>query len=165
MYAIATLAGLGGAILAPFLTKFTSRTIAIASAVSISFIAKISMLITTGELLYSVAVVAWGFAFGLSLPLIFGLAAAMKRDGSASVAVNGVYVLGVALGPIIATHLYGLGSEPLVTTVMGILGVVTAVAIIVIAVHIERRPGPTETETETKTGIDVGAPRSVKVTS
>jgi len=159
MYAVATLAGLGGAVLAPFLTKLTSRPFAIALAIIISFVAKMSMLLTTGEMLYSTAVVAWGFAFGLSLPLIFGLAAVLKRDGSASVAVNGVYILGVALGPIIATQLYGLGEEPLVAWIMGALGVVSATAIILISVQINRRPSLAEAETE------AGDVDSVKVPS
>ena len=158
MYAVATLAGLGGAVLAPFLTKLTSRPFAIALAIIISFVAKMSMLLTTGEMLYSIAVVAWGFVFGLSLPLIFGLAAVLKRDGSASVAVNGVYILGVALGPIIATQLYGLGEEPLVAWIMGALGVVSATAIILISVQINRRPSLAEAETEAEDVDSVKVP-------
>lgn len=159
MYAIATLAGLGGAVLAPLLTRLTSRATAIASSVIVSFGAKMTMLLSTTEIIYSAAVIVWGFAFGLSLPLILGLAAVLKRDGSASVAVNGVYVLGVALGPIIATQLYGLGDEPLVAGVMGILGLLTAVAIILISVQIERRPSLAEAKSE------VDAVNRVKVTS
>lgn len=155
MYAIATLGGLGGAVLAPFLAKVTSRTIAIAFALVVSFISKMLMLLSTGEVLYAAAVVGWGFAFGMSLPLIFGLAAVLKRDGSASVTVNGVYILGVALGPIIAAQLYDFGSEPLLAVVMGILGVITLIAIVLVAFQIERRPALAEAEAPVET-IDKG---------
>lgn len=158
MYAFATLAGLGGAILAPFLTKLTSRAFSIAAAVILSFVAKMTMLLSTGELMYSLGVIVWGFAFGLSLPLIFGLAAVLKRDGSASVAVNGVYILGVALGPIIATQLYGIGDEPLVAWVMGVLGVVTALAIILISVQVERRPSLAEADVDVAEVDDTKVP-------
>src|SRR5699024_3898591 len=75
MYAFATLAGIGGAALAPAFTKLTNRAIAIATAVIVSFVAKMMMLLSTGEIMYSLGVIIWGFVFGLSLPLIFGLAA------------------------------------------------------------------------------------------
>lgn len=151
MYAIATLAGLGGAVLAPFLTKAISRAGAIATSLIISLIAKMMMLLTTGEMLYAAAVIGWGFAFGLSLPLIFGLAAVLTRDGSASVTVNGVYILGVALGPIIAAQLYDFGEEPLLAWSMGALGIVTVITIIWVAAKIERRPALAEAEPPTPT--------------
>ena len=140
MYAIATLGGLCGAVLAPLLTKVLSRAGALAAALVTSLIAKIMMLITAGEALYAGAVVVWGFAFGLSLPLVFGLAAVLKRDGSASVAVNGVYILGVALGPVIAAQLYDFGEETLLAWVMGAVGALAVVIIIVVAAQIERQP-------------------------
>lgn len=148
MYAVATVAGLGGAVLAPIMTKATSRATAISCTLIISFWSKMLMLLATGQFLYSVAVIGWGFAFGLSLPLIFGMAAVLKKDGSASVTVNGVYILGVALGPIVGTQLYDLGNEPLLAWVMGFIGVASVVAIILVSVQIGRRPGLAEAEAD-----------------
>lgn len=149
LLAIATLGGLVGAVVARPLERLLGRVPAITIALAISLVSKVVMVIAEGTTLFSISYIGWGFAFGLSLPLIFGLAAVMKRDGSASVAVNGVYILGVALGPMVASQIYSVGAEPLLAVVMGVLGLVTAVAIVVIAARIGRNPELAEAEEPT----------------
>lgn len=149
LLAVATLGGLVGAVLARPLERLLGRVPAISIALGISLVSKVLMVLADSTILFSVVFVGWGFAFGLSLPLVFGLAAVMKRDGSASVAVNGVYILGVALGPMVASQFYNLGEEPLLAIVMGVLGTVSALAIIVIAARIGKNPDLAEAEEPT----------------
>lgn len=138
LLAIATLAGLAGAAIAPVAEKKAGRASLLAVALGISLLSKIIMVAADNTALFSVVFVAWGFAFGLSLPLVFGLAAILTRDGSASVAVNGVYILGVAMGPLVATQIFDIGGDGALAVVMAVLGTVTAAAIVVIAVRVRR---------------------------
>lgn len=138
LLAIATLAGLAGAVITPVAEKKAGRVPLLAVALGISLVSKVVMVVAGDTALFSVVFVAWGFAFGMSLPLVFGLAAILTRDGSASVAVNGVYILGVALGPLVATQIFDLGGDGTLAVVMAVLGVVTAAAIVVIALRVGR---------------------------
>lgn len=138
LLAIATLAGLAGAVITPVAEKKAGRVPLLAVALGISLVSKVIMVVAGDTALFSVVFVAWGFAFGMTLPLVFGLAAILTRDGSASVAVNGVYILGVALGPLVATQIFDLGGDGALTVVMAVLGTVTAAAIVVIALRVGR---------------------------
>lgn len=138
LLAIATLAGLAGAVSTPIAEKKAGRVPLLALALAISLVSKVVMVVAGDTALFSVVFVAWGFAFGMSLPLVFGLAAILTRDGAASVAVNGVYILGVALGPLAATQIFDMGGDSALAVVMAVLGAVTAAAIVVIALRVGR---------------------------
>lgn len=135
---ISMISGLIGAVLARLAEKLLGRVGAIGVALIVSLATKLTIIVTTDPLFFSVAFVLWGAAFGMSLPLIFGLSAVLKRDGSANVVVNGVYLLGVALGPTVATQLFDLGEAGLLFWGMAILGVVGATAILITAVVWQR---------------------------
>lgn len=138
LYAIATLAGLGGALVAPPMLKRFGQTATLAVSIVLSLAGKLAILLVPETVTFSIGYLAWGFAFGLCLPVIFGLAAALRPDGSASVAVNGVYVLGVALGPTVAAYLYDHGGAPLLAWTMGAVGVVSAALMLGVSVRAAR---------------------------
>ena len=137
---ISMISGLIGAALARLVEKLLGRVRAIGVALIVSLVTKLTIIVTTDPLFFSVAFVLWGAAFGMSLPLIFGLSAVLKRDGSANVVVNGVYLLGVALGPTVATQLFDLGEAGLLFWGMAILGAVGATAILITTVVWQRGP-------------------------
>lgn len=138
LYAIATLAGLGGALVAPLLLKRLGQTTTLALSIVLSLAGKLVILLVPDTTFFSIGYLAWGFAFGLCLPVIFGLAAALRPDGSASVAVNGVYVLGVALGPTVAAYLFDNGGASLLAWTMGAVGVVSAALMLGVSLRATR---------------------------
>ncbi len=144
LYAIAILAGLGGALVARYVTRWFGRVGALVIALSLSFVGKLLILLFPSVPVFSIGYLAWGFAFGLCLPVIFGIAAAMRADGSASVAVNAVYVLGVALGPTVAAQVFDFGGTPVLAIVMSALGIIASGLMILVA----RRIPQTTTEPE-----------------
>ena len=138
LYAFAILAGLVGALAAPVITRGLGRVGALTVALVLSLLGKLCILVFPSVGLFSAGYLIWGFAFGLCLPVIFGLAAAMRADGSASVAVNATYVLGVALGPTIAAQVFDLGGTGSLVPVMGGLGVIASVMMILVARAVTR---------------------------
>ena len=144
LYAIATLAGLGGALIAPVLLRIAGQTNTLLISLVVSLISKISLLVVPDTVVFSIGYLGWGFAFGLCLPVIFGIAAALRADGSASVAVNGVYVLGVALGPTVAAYIYDLGGTMLLAIVMGIIGLIASTLMLMVSLKTPKAPAHTE---------------------
>lgn len=140
LYAIATLGGLGGALLAPLVLKWIGQTPTLAVALVLSLAGKLMLLIFPNEVIFSIGYIAWGFAFGLCLPVVFGLAGSLRRDGSASVAVNGVYVLGVALGPTVAAYLLDTGGSTLLGWTMTGIGIISAVLMLAVSRAAHRSP-------------------------
>lgn len=138
LYAIATLAGLVGALIAPLLLKWIGQTGTLTLALVVSLVSKLSLLSVPETTVFSIGYLGWGFAFGLCLPVIFGIAAALRADGSASVAVNGVYILGVALGPTVAAFIYERGDAPALAMVMGIIGALASILMIVVSTKTPR---------------------------
>ncbi|MBL3700760.1 MFS transporter [Leucobacter luti] len=142
LYAIAILAGLVGALVAPAVSRWLGRVGALTLALALSLLGKILILVLPNVAAFSGGYIVWGFAFGLCLPVIFGIAAAMRADGSASVAVNAVYVLGVALGPTVAAQVFDLGGTPALAAVMGVLGVLASALMIAVTARIPRAAMP-----------------------
>jgi hypothetical protein len=130
MIAGGVFAGLLGALVSPLILRFLGRPVGVAVLFVASIAAKLGMIVVQGEGLYVAAVLVWGFAFGATIPLIFGLAAKLTRSGSANVLVNGVYVIGVALGPLVSTQLLELGGLSALAVVMTAVGVLSAAAIV-----------------------------------
>lgn len=141
LYAIATLAGLVGALIAPLLIRLAGQTNTLVIALGLSLVSKVALLVIPSTVVFSLGYLGWGFAFGLCLPVIFGLAAALRPDGSASVAVNGVYVLGVALGPTVAAQVFNVGGTPALALVMGAIGLLAS-ALMVAASIVAKRETP-----------------------
>lgn len=147
LYAIAILAGLVGALIVPWATRYLGRIGALGTALGLSFFGKISLLLFPNEAMFAVGYIAWGLAFGLCLPIIFGVAAALRKDGSASVAVNGVYVLGVALGPTVASQLLALGGTALLAAAVTVLALGSAVLMILVTRKLEGARSTRDAET------------------
>lgn len=130
IFALSVFCGLGGALLAPFLHRWFGRTASLAALLAISALAKLGLIVLATPVMYATSSAVWGFVFGAMLPLVFGLAASLSRDGGVSVLVNGVYVLGVALGPFVATQLFDRFGTGVLATVMTLLAAVTATVIV-----------------------------------
>lgn len=125
------LAGLVGALIAPLLLKFVGRTTGIAAVLLLSLLAKVGLVFVTAQGVYVASSIAWGFAFGAVIPLVFGFAAQLSIRGSAAVLVNGVYIVGVALGPLVATQIFGAGGKTPFGIVFTILGALAAAVVLV----------------------------------
>lgn len=133
-----TLCGLTGAVLATLMRLKLGRAGALSLVFVISIIAKLSLILGTTQWLLVLGLCLWDFAFGALIPLVFGLAARAAIDGSVSVATNGVYVYGVALGPLFGTALFAMGGGTMVSIVMGAIGVITATVAVLVARVVER---------------------------
>ncbi|SJN11505.1 Permeases of the major facilitator superfamily [Leucobacter sp. 7(1)] len=142
IFALSVFCGLGGALIAPFLHRWFGRTATLCALLSVSAVAKLGLIVLATPVMYAVSSAVWGFVFGAMLPLIFGLAASLSRDGGVSVLVNGVYVIGVALGPFVATQLFDRFGTPVLATVMTVLAAVTGALIVYASRFAERSHRP-----------------------
>ena len=131
--AAGVIARLVGALASPLVLRLLGRTGGLAAVFAVSIAAKLTMMVVQSDVTFLVASVSWGLTFGCSIPLVFGMAAKLSRSGSANVLVNGVYIIGVAIGPLAATQLLDLGGLPGLTVAMTVIGVIAASAIVVTA--------------------------------
>lgn len=131
--AAGVIGGLVGALLSPLVLRLLGRTGGLAAVFAVSIAAKLAMMLVQSDVTFLVASVGWGLTFGCSIPLVFGMAAKLTRSGSANVLVNGVYIIGVALGPLVATQLLDLGGISGLAVAMTVIAVVAASAIVVTA--------------------------------
>lgn len=135
------LCGLGGALIAlPAATRL-GRGLTLTILFAASLLAKLGLMIGTDQVLYTVSGCVWGFAFGAMLPIVFGLAAQMTRSGSSSVLVNGVYIFGVALGPLISSQILSAAGSAVLGVAMTTLGIVSAIPVVYVARTSQQRIG------------------------
>lgn len=130
IFALSVFCGLGGALVAPFLHRWFGRSPALVGLLGLSAAAKLGLMLLENPAMYATASAVWGFAFGAMLPLIFGLAASLSRDGGVSVLVNGIYIVGVALGPLVASQLLSRFGTGTLAVVMTLLAAVTGALIV-----------------------------------
>lgn len=130
---VAILCGLVGALVAMPLARLIGRAPMLLILLISSLLAKIGLMITTSPVVFTLSNCVWGFAFGAMLPVIFGLAAQMRRNGSASVLVNGVYIFGVALGPLVSSQIYAATNAFVLCVSMTAIAIVGAIPIVLIA--------------------------------
>lgn len=148
IFSLSVFCGLAGALIAPFLHRWFGRTPSLFVLLTISMLAKLGLMTITTPTMYAVSSAVWGAVFGAMLPLIFGLAASMSRDGGVSVLVNGVYIFGVALGPLVSTQLFSHFGSGLLATVMTIIAIVSGAVILYASRFAERhQPGTSRQET------------------
>ncbi|MBL3698527.1 MFS transporter [Leucobacter luti] len=140
IFSLSVFCGLGGALLAPFFHRWFGRTASLAVLLAVSALAKLGLIVLVSPVMYATASAVWGFVFGAMLPLVFGLAASLSRDGGVSVLVNGVYIIGVALGPLVATQLFDRFGTGALAAVMTTLAALTA-GVIVYASRFAERTG------------------------
>lgn len=133
LLAAGVIGGLVGALASPLVHRVFGRTGGLALVFAVSIAAKLTMMVVQNDVAYLVASVGWGLMFGCSIPLVFGMAAKLSRSGSANVLVNGIYIIGVAIGPLVATQVLDLGGIPGLAVVMTVIGVLAATAIVVTA--------------------------------
>ncbi|MBC9945109.1 MFS transporter [Leucobacter sp. cx-328] len=130
IFALSVFCGLAGALMAPFMHRWFGRTATLIGLLSVSAIAKLGLMTLATPVMYATSSAVWGFVFGAMLPLIFGLAASLSRDGGVSVLVNGVYIFGVALGPLVSTQLFDRAGSGVLATVMTTIAIVSGALII-----------------------------------
>lgn len=140
IFAAAIMAGLGGALAAPVALRFLGRPWSLVLLILIGTAAKLVLVFASSLPLAVAGNVVWGFAFGAIIPLVFGFAAALARSGSAVVLLNGLYILGVALGPLIATQVLSLAGKPSFGALFAAAALLCGAAIIT-AVRLGRRLG------------------------
>lgn len=138
IFALSVFCGLAGALIAPFLHRWFGRTPSLCVLLAISMLAKLGLMTLTTPTLYAVSSAVWGGVFGAMLPLIFGLAASLSRDGGVSVLVNGVYIFGVALGPLVSTQLFSHFGSGVLATVMTVVAIGSGAVILYASRFAER---------------------------
>lgn len=158
IFALSIFCGLAGALAAPFMHRWFGRTAALVGLLSVSAIAKLGLMTLVTPVMYATSSAVWGFVFGAMLPLVFGLAASLSRDGGVSVLVNGIYVVGVALGPFVATQLFDRFGNGVLATVMTALAVITGTVIVYASRFAERSNRPDSLPTPTAAGRTSTAP-------
>ncbi|HWI30043.1 MAG TPA: hypothetical protein VNT50_00995 [Microbacterium sp.] len=139
IYAGAILFGLLGALAAPLFLRFVGRVPSLAVLFGVSIVAKFLLAGGTDQIEVLVASLAWGFALGAIIPLIFGLAAATSSDGRVSVLVNGFYTLGAGLGPLIGTQLLVRSSPVWVGAILAVIGAIAAITVVLVAARLVKR--------------------------
>lgn len=137
--AIAT--GLLGALAAPFLLKFAGRMPSLCVLFAVSIAGKVLLATGTDPGLVIAAAFAGAFALGAIIPLVFGLAAASKSDGRVSVLVNGLYTLGVGLGPLVSTQVLARSTTLGVGIALASLATAAAIATVIAVVRIDKALG------------------------
>lgn len=132
--------GLAGAIIAPIALKTIGRSWSIFIIVVVSTASKFLLVTTTVPAVYSSAIVVWGVMYGAVLALVFGLAARMDISGRVAALVSGVYITGIALGPVVGGNLFGVLTVLQYGLLVGIPSLVFGVLLLIIS----RRSGVTE---------------------
>lgn len=143
--------GLIGAVLAPVALKFIGRSWSLLIIVVISTATKFAMIMSASVTVYATSILIWGVMYGAVLVLITGLAAVMDVTGRTGVLVFGVYLGGVALGPLVGGQLVGLLTPLQYALVVTVPSVIFGASIFIIARS--RR----KFESGNTTAIDLGA--------
>lgn len=134
MLGVATLAGMLGAMLTLPALKKIGYLYTLGGVLVLSIVAKLMLTVSSSATIFFIGGCLWDFCFGATIPVVFGFAALMARDGSISVLINGIYVIGVALGPFVGTQVHDALGVGAVATSMSILAVVSA-AVMLYVVH------------------------------
>lgn len=134
MLGVATRAGMFGAMLALPALKKIGYLYTLGGVLVLSIVSKLMLTVGSSATIFFIGGCLWDFCFGATIPIVFGFAALMARDGSNSVLINGIYVIGVALGPLVGTQVHDALGVGAVATVMSILAVVSA-AVMLYVVH------------------------------
>lgn len=102
--------GLVGALIAPLMLRWIGRSWSLVALIAVSTVTKFIMITSGSALAYGVSILVWGTAYGALLVLVTGLAAVMDVTGRTGVLVFGLYIAGVAFGPLIGGQLVGVLS-------------------------------------------------------
>ncbi|WP_313810739.1 MFS transporter [Glutamicibacter sp.] len=105
MLAYKVLGGLLGTVLAPLALKKFGRPASILGIVAVSTITKYLMITTTTPWVYMTSIVVWGIVYIAIVILVLGLASSIDISGRTGVFVNSIYVIGIALGPMVGGRL------------------------------------------------------------
>ena len=117
---LSVVGGLAGALLSPLALKLLGRSLAIGLIITIGSICKYLVLTADGSATLSTGLVVAGAMYGAVLALVFALAARMDLSGRVATLVTGVYIVGVALGPVVGGSLIGIISTDALGLAIGI---------------------------------------------
>ncbi|EMY32887.1 hypothetical protein D477_017724 [Arthrobacter crystallopoietes BAB-32] len=137
---LSVVGGLLGALASPLALKLLGRSLAIVLIITIGSVCKYAVLTATSAAILSAGIVLAGTMYGAVLALVFGLAARMDVTGRVGTLVMGVYIVGVALGPVIGGNLIGAVSAPVLGLAIGIPSLAFGALLFVIS----RRSGVAE---------------------
>lgn len=137
---LSVVGGLLGALASPLALKLLGRSLAILLIITVGSVCKYAVLTATSATVLSAGIVLAGTMYGAVLALVFGLAARMDLSGRVGTLVMGVYIVGVALGPVIGGNLVGVvGPQAL-----GLVIAVPSLAFGALLFAISRRSGVSE---------------------
>jgi len=137
---LSVVGGLLGALASPLALKLLGRSVAVVAIITIGSLCKYAVLTAGSAAVLSVGIVLAGTMYGAVLALVFGLAARMDLSGRVGTLVMGVYIVGVALGPVIGGNLIGLISAQALGLAIGIPSLVLGALLF----WISRRSGVSE---------------------
>lgn len=132
--------GLAGALLAPIALRTIGRSWSIFGIVLVSSVSKFLIVTTTAPGVYAVAIVVWGVMYGAVLSLVFALAARMDISGRSVALVSGVYITGIALGPVVG----GVLIENVGLLEFGLLAAIPSLVFGAALLIVSRRSGVSE---------------------
>lgn len=137
---LSVVGGLLGALASPLALKLLGRSLAIILIITVGSVCKYAVLTATSAAILSAGIVLAGTMYGAVLALVFGLAARMDLSGRVATLVMGVYIVGVALGPVIGGNLVGaVGPQ-----VLGLAIAVPSLAFGALLFAVSRRSGVSE---------------------
>jgi DHA1 family inner membrane transport protein len=132
--------GLAGALIAPLALRTIGRSWSIFGIVVISSVSKFLIVTTTVPGVYAASIIVWGVMYGAVLSLVFALAARMDVSGRSVALVSGVYITGIALGPVVG----GVLIENVGLLEFGLLAGIPSLVFGVALLVVSRRSGVTE---------------------
>ena len=97
-----TLAGLGGAALASRIGALGGRTLPLIGGILTTGVTLLAVVYAATPVTYSVTIIVNGIAYLFMVPYVFGVAAALDRQGRWAAATVGAATIGAALGPGVA---------------------------------------------------------------
>ncbi|MGO4128034.1 MFS transporter [Inquilinus sp. YAF38] len=104
---LSSLVGLAGAGAATALNVRWGRAAPISGFSVGSIVVALVLCLSHDPTAYIIALVAWGAFYYFSIPYLFGLAAALDRNGRWAAAAGSAYLLGFAAGPLAAGAVIG----------------------------------------------------------
>ncbi|MBZ9656243.1 MFS transporter [Phyllobacterium lublinensis] len=136
---LTTLIGLAGAAAATVLNLRWGRALPISCFCAAFMIVAIALCLWRHPTAYIVALTASGIIYYFSIPYLFGLAAALDRNGRWAAAAGSAYLLGFAIGPLAAGAVIAAGGY---ASLAAVCIAVTAVAWVLAMVVIRRLSEP-----------------------
>lgn len=152
-FALASIAGCAGAMIAAALGTRIGRTVPQLIALSLSMIAAILIIATEGPIWFTASACLIALSWFYGVPYLAGVASALDPDGRLAGALSGIMSAGIALGPFIGASIISTSFVP--------IGWLAAAAYMVCCVLILGPSRRTDGVAERETGRNSAGPQHI----